>query len=61
MITLYLLSAGTVLIIAAIVMVYLLSRIVDLLERIGAVLERTYSPEGEVRRPGDEAPTRQGQ
>jgi predicted PurR-regulated permease PerM len=61
MVMLYLLSVGTVLIIAAIVMVYLLSRIVDLLERITAVLERMYASDGAVRRPGDEAPTRQEQ
>ncbi len=40
MMLLYLLSAGTVLIIGVIAIVYLLSRAVDLLERIAAAVER---------------------
>jgi hypothetical protein len=40
MMLLYLLSAGTVLIIGVIVIVYLLWRAVDLLERVAAAAER---------------------
>ena len=52
MVVLYLVSAGAVLIIAAIVMVYFLSRVVDLLERIAAVAERMETRDREREKEG---------